>query len=74
MGGGCRRVDIWGSCCDRGDGDMVASGSSREERNRGGRWRKRRLRERVAAMCGCYGRRGGEEEAWQQVGGRKKGE
>ncbi|RRT63962.1 hypothetical protein B296_00028310 [Ensete ventricosum] len=42
VGGGCGRVDVWGSCCGRGDGDMVVGGSSREERNRGGRRRKRR--------------------------------
>ncbi|RRT65597.1 hypothetical protein B296_00012407 [Ensete ventricosum] len=63
MGGGYGHVDIWGSCCGRGDGDMVAGGY-REERNRGGQWRKRRPRERAAAMCDCCGRRGGEEEGW----------
>ncbi|RZR93200.1 hypothetical protein BHM03_00021636 [Ensete ventricosum] len=35
VGGGYERVDVWGNCCGKGDGDMVASGSSREERNRG---------------------------------------
>ncbi|RWW82108.1 hypothetical protein BHE74_00009444 [Ensete ventricosum] len=61
VGGGCERVDVWGNCCGKGDGDMVASGSSREERNRGGQRRKRRPREQAAAICGCCGRRGGEE-------------
>ncbi|RWW63574.1 hypothetical protein BHE74_00029235 [Ensete ventricosum] len=31
MGGGSRRVGVWGRCCSRGDGDMVANGSNREE-------------------------------------------
>ncbi|RRT74691.1 hypothetical protein B296_00030346 [Ensete ventricosum] len=26
-GGGNRRIDVWGSCCGRGNGDMVAGGS-----------------------------------------------
>ncbi|RWW32324.1 hypothetical protein GW17_00003008 [Ensete ventricosum] len=30
-GGGNRRIDVWGSCCGRGNGDMVAGDSSREE-------------------------------------------
>ncbi|RZR90944.1 hypothetical protein BHM03_00018959 [Ensete ventricosum] len=46
----------------------MAGYSGREERNRGGRRRKRRPRGRAAVMCGCYGKKEGEEEQRGQGG------
>ncbi|RRT43222.1 hypothetical protein B296_00027886 [Ensete ventricosum] len=44
MGGGYGHVDVWGSCCDRGDEDMVVGGQQQGGR-RGGQ-------QRVATVAG----------------------
>ncbi|RWW73697.1 hypothetical protein BHE74_00018415 [Ensete ventricosum] len=44
MAGGCGHVDVWGSCCGRGDGDMVVG-----EQQQGGR---RGGQQRVATVAG----------------------
>ncbi|RRT36244.1 hypothetical protein B296_00048158 [Ensete ventricosum] len=40
-----RCIDVWGNCYGRGDGDMVAGDSSRDERNRVGQPRLGHLQE-----------------------------
>ncbi|RZS25507.1 hypothetical protein BHM03_00058712, partial [Ensete ventricosum] len=82
---GERRRDLVRAAREGREMAGMAGYGGREERNRGGWRRKRQLRERVVVMCGCCGRKGGEEEqcgqgwptacmgkmerGWQQVGG-----